>query len=367
VTKYILWNPDAEVMTSHDPDYMCELEFAQKLDIDLFEPEETFTFRGMDFLIAQDPRRKVILKHWRDWQQVKLPPEDLSWADLVVLYSTDAITGPWNSLCKEVKQQLNCEKFICIGEGTFDLLDYPADVVHIDHEHHANKIVNFCRFEEWNSNTIKPKLFDALIGSMDPVIKPHRCFVFDNLQKHKLLDLCFVNTWGSVNYRSAELDVCDDPAIVDFRNSTVYSPFLKNGCSMSTSIPIEIYKRSWYTIVTETLGNKSNHITEKTMKPIFEKRLFVLFGPQGTLSRLHELGYKTFDQVIDESYDKEPDDIKRWSMAFEQVLKLLRADHAQIYNQINCILEHNHSWMVNNYVKRLKNLKLFLDSHLNDL
>jgi hypothetical protein len=44
-------------------------------------------------------------------------------------------------------------------------------------------------------------------------------------------------------------------------------------------------------------------MTEKTAKPIWAKRLFVMFGTPGFLKKLHELGFKTFDHVIDESYD----------------------------------------------------------------
>jgi hypothetical protein len=125
---------------------------------------------------------------------------------------------------------------------------------------------------------------------------------------------------------------------------------------MSYSIPTEIYQRSWYTIVSETMAEKSNYITEKTAKPLFEKRLFVVFGAQGLLGRLHELGYQTFDSVIDESYDLEPDNTKRWTMAFEQVLKLAQADHQAIYDQI-----------VSQQRRRLQGLKNFLDHHIGQL
>lgn len=351
-------------MTKHDPDYMTEIFFAEDFGIKIFEPEETFTFRGMNGLIAQDPRKKVILKHWRDWTQVPVEPEDLSWADLMVLYTTDAVSGPWDSLCQQVQQHLNCENFVFIGEGVFNMPEYDHSRVYIDHQHHANKIVAYCKFKPWNLSADKPKLFDALIGSTDRELKPHRCFVFDQLQKHNLLDRCFVNSWGSINYRSAELETTDDSAIKDFKNSTTYLAQLQNGISMSFSIPIDIYQQSWYSIVTETLGYRSNHITEKIMKPMFEKRIFVVFGAQGTLSRLHDLGYKTFDPWIDESYDQEPNDSVRWQMAFDQVLKLSQADHATIYQQLDLVLEHNHTWMKDKFESRIQNLKSFLDSHI---
>jgi hypothetical protein len=100
---------------------------------------------------------------------------------------------------------------------------------------------------------------------------------------------------------------------------------------------------------------------------LFEKRLFVIFGAQGVLKRLCELGYQTFSSVIDESYDSEPDDTKRWTMAFNEVLKLLDADHQAIYEKIIPILEHNHSWIVDRQRIRLQGLKDFLDMHINQL
>jgi hypothetical protein len=366
--KYILRHPDAELIGAEDPDYMCELAFAEQLGIPLFEPEEMFTFRGMDFIIAPDPRKKVVLKHWRNWEGINLPKEDYSWADLLILYTNDVIHGPWSEYSAAVMDQYNCKNFICIAEGRYKLEDHPRDRVYENHEHHSNRIVNFCHFEEWNTCADKPKLFDALIGSVDnDGIKAHRRFVFNQLEKNNLLDKSFVNIWGSINYRSPELKELDDPAVGNFRNSTIYNSLFKNGRSMSYSIPTEIYQRSWYTIVSETMAEKSNYITEKTSKPLFEKRLFVVFGAQGLLSRLHELGYQTFDSVIDESYDLEPDNEKRWAMAFEQLLKLSQADHQEIYKKLTPVLEHNHSWMVSRQHTRLQGLKDFLDLHISQL
>ena len=58
------------------------------------------------------------------------------------------------------------------------------------------------------------------------------------------------------------------------------------------------------------IGNKANdleikgdYFTEKTTKAIFAKRLFVVFSSKGYLQRLRDLGFKTFSNVIDESYD----------------------------------------------------------------
>ena len=368
MTQYVLWNPDIEWLGKDNPDYMCEIAFAKELGINLFEPEETFTFSGMDYMIIQDPRKKVVLKHWRNHAEINYPKEDLSWADLLILYTNDVIEGPWEKYCQAVEEQFNCKKFICITDGVYKLTDYPKDRVYQNHEHHSNKIINFCQFEEWNTTPPKPKVFDALIGSIDENKKPHRYFLASNLLQQKLFNKTFINTWGAFNFRSPELIHLDDTgSVANYRNSTVYSDHFKNGRSMSFSIPIELYKRSWYSIVAETMAEQSNYITEKIAKPLFEKRIFVVFGAQGVLRRLHELGYQTFDSVIDESYDREPDNLKRYNMAFAQVLKLAKADHQEIYNKLATVSEHNHSWMVDGQRPRLQGLKDFLDMHINKL
>lgn len=45
-------------------------------------------------------------------------------------------------------------------------------------------------------------------------------------------------------------------------------------------------------------------LTEKTFKPIKNAQPFVIFGAAGSLARLRDLGYRTFDSVIDPSYDQ---------------------------------------------------------------
>jgi hypothetical protein len=93
---------------------------------------------------------------------------------------------------------------------------------------------------------------------------------------------------------------------------------------------------------------------------LFEKRLFVLFGSQGLLKRLHDQGYKTFHDVIDESYDQEPDDNLRWSMAFAQLVKLSTANHIELYQQLQPILQHNHQHILNLSKQQLVDIQQFI-------
>lgn len=88
------------------------------------------------------------------------------------------------------------------------------------------------------------------------------------------------------------------------------------------SVP-EHFDDSYLNVVIETHMDVDQSdgvfLTEKTFKPIKNCQPFVIFGARHSLRRLRDLGYRTFDQVIDPSYD----DIKNTSDRFESLMGLL--------------------------------------------
>jgi hypothetical protein len=74
-----------------------------------------------------------------------------------------------------------------------------------------------------------------------------------------------------------------------------------------------LYDTSLINIVTETyFFNKIIHITEKTYKPIAFMQPFILVAAAGSLQHLKDMGFKTFSNFWDESYDQELDDKQRF-------------------------------------------------------
>lgn len=74
-------------------------------------------------------------------------------------------------------------------------------------------------------------------------------------------------------------------------------------------INLNIYLDSWISVVTETHADDNTNclfVSEKIWKPIYALHPFMVLGHQGTLDSLKRMGYKTFDGLIDESYDHEP-------------------------------------------------------------
>ena len=108
-------------------------------------------------------------------------------------------------------------------------------------------------------------------------------------------------------------------------------------------IPWKIYANTWYSILAET-NNGNPHgvsLTEKIGRAFFAKRIFILFGAAGSLALLKKLGFRTFDTVIDESYDEIVDSYHRWTAAFDQVEQLAKLDPVSVYKLTEEIREHN--------------------------
>jgi hypothetical protein len=75
------------------------------------------------------------------------------------------------------------------------------------------------------------------------------------------------------------------------------------------------YDKTYISIVSETnFENNIIHMTEKTIKPIIFKQPFIIVGPAKTLESLRKLGFQTFSDFWDESYDNESDPKKRMKM-----------------------------------------------------
>lgn len=71
------------------------------------------------------------------------------------------------------------------------------------------------------------------------------------------------------------------------------------------------YDKTLISLVTETNFEEGIFNTEKIFRPMANRHPFILVGPKGTLAHLKELGYKTFSDYWDESYDDIEDPIER--------------------------------------------------------
>ena len=195
----------------------------------------------------------------------------------------------------------------------------------------------------------KPFLFDALLGAR----RPNRDYVMLGLTKTGLLDRSLVTyrdcfPGAIVNNQNTEFaEIFSDTKLQwpyvspHLDPAWEVAPVVNNQISFVT--PVDIYYRTYYSIVAETLGTGTGFFfSEKSIKAFFAQRIFVLFGNQYHLQRLRDLGFKTFGAVIDESYDNNPLDFERFAMALHQLELLARQDPAQVQQELRPVLEHNH-------------------------
>jgi hypothetical protein len=90
-----------------------------------------------------------------------------------------------------------------------------------------------------------------------------------------------------------------------------------------TRYQADFYKHISLDIVVETvLDYPYAYITEKTLRPIACKRMFIILGACNSLRLLHSMGFATFDDFIDESYDSIIDPKKRFLAVKNEVIRL---------------------------------------------
>ena len=72
-------------------------------------------------------------------------------------------------------------------------------------------------------------------------------------------------------------------------------------------------------------------MSEKIYKPITNFHPFLYLSNMGTLEVLKELGFKTFHPYIDESYDEEPDKLKRFNMIMNELNRLCEMELSELH------------------------------------
>jgi hypothetical protein len=91
--------------------------------------------------------------------------------------------------------------------------------------------------------------------------------------------------------------------------------------NLTRSINREAQRKTFVNIVNETLYEDNTiYITEKTVKPISCAQPFIILGNKGSLKKLKEMGYMTFDRWWDESYD----DGENIDCRIEKVVQVIR-------------------------------------------
>jgi len=197
--------------------------------------------------------------------------------------------------------------------------------------------------------------------------RSYRIYFISQLAKHNLLDKGLVS-FGVSNdgqHWRDELERNDHSKLSDHARQEIWNtlPDLPERLiidneyclgNASSRVPYSIdnindikninYNAFWH-IVTETVFYYDKlHLTEKIFKPIVSKQPFMLIGAPGNLEYLRSYGFKTFDSVIDESYDTIQDNDDRIDAVVKQLnwyCNLSDSDKLDVMKKLEPIIEYN--------------------------
>ena len=125
----------------------------------------------------------------------------------------------------------------------------------------------------------------------------------------------------------------------------------------------EIYSECYFEVVTETnLMNVPCQVTEKTFKSLCVLPV-IIFGANKTLENLRRMGFETYPELFDESYDNEMDTYKRFKMIVSEIDRICKMDIKELHKIFLSVIpkiEHNRNVIIESY----KNLPVEIEGLL---
>lgn len=101
------------------------------------------------------------------------------------------------------------------------------------------------------------------------------------------------------------------------------------------------YHRFLIEIVSETYTRGQTFFpTEKTVRPLVRGRGFLIYGPNGFLGHLRDLGFRTFHTLWDETYDH-LQGYARWQAIRDLLPDIAKIDKKDLSREIATIHQHN--------------------------
>jgi len=111
---------------------------------------------------------------------------------------------------------------------------------------------------------------------------------------------------------------------------------------------------AYFNFVIESELTGPARLTEKVFKAIKNCQPFVIAGAQGSVQQLREMGYQTFDTVVDHSYDTIEEPTERWEAVCTEMCRIVKSKKI-------------HSMYVNCKDDLIHNQNLFLNKESNNI
>jgi hypothetical protein len=218
----------------------------------------------------------------------------------------------------------------------------------------------------------EPRAFEFTV--LNRLHKSWRALAMADLKGLDLLDNAYWSYCESGVFDDTECPIEID-AIAGLRTATETflqsAPYISDELDFdqrndhSTLVP-KYHVNSYCNIVMETHFDADQSggtfLTEKTFKPIKHGQLFFIAGPAGSLQVLRDLGYRVFDNILDNSYDLEQDHTQRW-MALTRAIYFAQPELPELFEQARADIEHNQQLFQTTKTDRLNSLIKDINEH----
>jgi hypothetical protein len=208
----------------------------------------------------------------------------------------------------------------------------------------------------YNKSLVKPYKYDFI--TFNRIInndRSYRIYFVSKLKELGLLDKGLVSFNVTDNIFDDWRDETADPntklsnhARVHIeRNLTDVDKLIIDRAELPGSASADIPRdnNAFWHVVTETVFYHNKlHLTEKIFKPIVSKQPFMLLAAPGNLEYLRSYGFKTFDSIIDESYDNIVDNDLRTEAVVDQLhwyCNLTPGEKTNVIQQLEPIIDYN--------------------------
>lgn len=139
------------------------------------------------------------------------------------------------------------------------------------------------------------------------------------------------------------------------------------GTDFENDLYIDETLQSWISIVSEaSFAEDTCFISEKSFKPVSTRHPFIICGNKNSLHYLKNLGYKTFEGFIDETYDL-LDTWQRYDAIINEIIKIKKMSSTQKiewFTEMRQILDHNYETLKHNSLEKIPNSILKLKEYV---
>jgi len=191
--------------------------------------------------------------------------------------------------------------------------------------------------------SIREQIFPSLMKNVAPY-QWHRsnedCYYLENWAD-----------WLPADEQVKMFDWYDKDSIASIDNKTTRDQHVTTSSFVDTNTSLlQHYQKFAVEIVCETYTQGNTFFpTEKTIRPLMAAKPIMIYGPQYYLSRLRSMGFRTYHDIWDESYDLYQG-AARWNLMRDSMNRLLECranEQEKMLTQAHEIAMHNRQHLDN--------------------